>query len=205
MASNETPLQQSEPAALPPPPKGRNPWKVVAIVLGVLIGVFVLLVVISSRVSNNRDEKLAEKLPKSIESNFRDKGIDVTVSSVECDELPTTDATFSIQCDVNLEGIDEVVEATVQGSVKDDLVQIDDVFSEERLLTPVKAVEYVQGLVDGFGAGISVLGCDLGGDVVVIRPGSEFSCDLDSQETVVITVAADGSGEITDIVDTEGA
>lgn len=194
-------MSEPNPVDLPPPPKARNRWKIVAIVLGVLIAVFVLLAVIGSQTGDNRDEKLAEKLPASLEKNFRDKGIDLTVSSVSCEDLPTSSATFSIQCDVRIEGIDDVVEATVKGSVDDDLVQIDDVFSEEKLLTTDMAVEYVQGLVNDLSPGITVLDCDLGGDIAVIRTGSEFTCSLDSGETVLITVAEDGSGEITDVFD----
>jgi hypothetical protein len=67
------------------------------------------------------------------------------------------------------------------------------------LLTPAKAIEYVQALVDQQAPGFSVLDCDLGGDVAVIRTGSEFTCTLDSDETVLVTVAADGSGQITDV------
>lgn len=200
----DAPMTESAPSDLPPPPKRRNIWKIVALVLGVLIAVFVVLVIIGSRASDNRDEKLAQKLPASIESNFRDKGIDVTVSSVDCDKLPTTDGTFSLSCDVRIDGIDEIVESTVQGSVDDDFIEIDEVFSEERLLTVEMAVKYVQTLVDDAAPGIVVLNCDLGGDVAVIRTGSEFTCSLDSDETVLITVAADGSGEITDVFDSGG-
>ena len=200
-----TPIPEPNFPDLPAPPKGRNPWKIAAIVMGVLIAAFVILVIIGSQASDNRDEKLAEKLPGSIEANFKDKGIDVTVTSVSCEDLPTSDATFSIQCDVVIEGIDEVVEATVQGSVDDDFVQIDEVFSQERLLTPEKAIEYVQTLVDQQATGITVVDCEVGGDVAVIREGSEFTCTLDSDETVLITVAGDGSGSITDVFDTGGA
>lgn len=179
----------------------RNPWKIAAIVFGVLIAVFGVLAVIGSQLGDNRDEKLAEKLPASLEENFRDKGIDVTVSSVSCEDLPTSDGSFSIQCDVRIEGIDEVVEATVQGTATDDRIEVEEVFSEERLLTQAKAIEYVQGLVDEKAEGIAVVECDLGGEVVVIRPGSEFTCSLDSEEVVLITVAEDGSGSITDVFD----
>lgn len=195
----------SSPLEVPPPPRPRNRWKIIAVVLGVLIAVFIVLVVIGSQVGDNRDEKLAEKLPASIEKNFRDKGIDVTVSSVTCEDLPKSDATFSLQCEVRIEGIDEVIETTVQGEVNDDLVTIDEVFSVERLLTPSKAIEYVQSLVEQRAPGISVLDCDLGGDVSVIRPGSEFTCTLDSDETVLISVAEDGSGEISDVFATAGS
>lgn len=196
---NDTSLPEPTPTESASSSKSRNVWKIVAIVLGVLIAVFVVLVIIGSQIGDNRDEKLAEKLPASIEKNFRDKGIDVTVSSVKCEDLPKSDATFSLQCDVRIEGIDEIVEATVKGEVKDDLVTIDEVSSIERLLTPAKAIEYVQTLVEQRAAGISVLNCDLGGDVAVIRPGSEFTCTLDSDETVLITVTEDGSGEISDV------
>jgi len=185
--------------------KSRNPWKVAAIVLGVLIAVFTVLAIIGSQAGDNRDEKLAERLPASIEENFKDKGIDVTVDSVSCEELPMTDATFSITCDVRIVGIEEVIETTVQGSVDDDFVEIDEVFSEERLLSPPKAIEYVQALVDQATSGVTVLDCDLGGDIAVIRTGSEFTCALDSDETVLVTVAADGSGQITDVFATDGA
>lgn len=196
----------SDPAPLPPPPStSRNPWKIAAIVLGVVIGVFVVLVIIGSRAGDNRDEKLAEELPGSIQRNFSDKGIDVIVSSVSCEKLPTTDGTFSLTCDVRIEGIDEIIETTVQGSVDDDFVQIDEVFSEERLLTPAKAIEYVQALLEQTAPGISVLDCDLGAEVTVIRTGSEFACELNSDETIVIRVAADGSGQIIDIFDTGGS
>lgn len=198
-------VPESNQPDIPPPPPGRNPWKIAAVVLGVVIAGFIVLVIIGSRVSDNRDEKLAEALPASIETNFRNKGIDVSVTSVSCEDLPTTDATFSIQCEVRIDEVDEVVEATVQGSVNDDLVQIDEVFSKERLLTPAKAVEYVQNLVEQQAQGVTVLECDLGGDVAVIRTGSEFTCTLDSNETVLISVAADGSGSITDVFDTGGA
>ena len=201
----DSPIPGPEGTDLPPPPPAKKRWRAVAIILGVLIAVFVVLAVIGSRLSDNRDDKLAEKLPESIEENFRDKDIDVTVSSVSCEDLPTDDATFSIQCDVRIEGIDEVVEATVQGSVDGDFVQIDEVFSEERLLTVEKAIEYVQGLVDGAVENVTVLDCDLGGELAVIRTGSEFTCSLDSDETVLVAVAADGSGEITDVFSTPGS
>ncbi|MGA0867255.1 MAG: hypothetical protein ACO3QV_08065, partial [Candidatus Nanopelagicaceae bacterium] len=145
------------------------------------------------------DEKLAEKLPISIEKNFEDKGIDVAVESVDCEALPTSDSSFSIECDVRIEGIDEEVEITVQGRVDDDFVEVEEVFSKERLLTREMAVEYVQQLVDARTEGITVVDCDLGGDVAVIRPGSEFTCSLDSDETVLVSVANDGSAEITDV------
>jgi hypothetical protein len=199
----DTPASIEPQPDLPPPPKPRNRWKVVAIVLGVLIAVFVLLAIIGSRAGDNRDEKLAEVLPASIEENFQDKGIDVTVESVSCEKLPTTDATFSIICDVRIAGIDEIIETTVQGTVDNDFVQIDEVFSEERLLSQPKAIEYVQALVDQLTSGVTVLECDLGGDVAVIRTGSEFTCALDSGETVLVSVAADGSGQITDVFQTQ--
>lgn len=188
-----------EPQLPPPDSRKRNPWKIVAIVLGVFILAVVILAIIGSRAGDNRDEKLAEKLPVSIEKNFRDKGIDVTVESVDCEDLPTSDATFSLACEVHIKGIEEVIETTVEGTVNDDYVEVENVSSEKRLLTPDMAVEYVQSLVDARQSGITVTGCDLGGDVAVIRTGSEFTCSLDSDETVVVTVAADGSGEITDV------
>lgn len=201
-------MSTSEPVRIGPvedEKKSRNPWKVVAVVLGSLIAIVAILAIIGSRASDNRDEKLAEKLPASIEENFRDKGIDVTVGSVSCDKLPTADGTFSITCGVNISGIDEVIEATVQGTIDDVFVEVEEVFSEERLLSPTKAVEYVQGLVDQLSAGVTVLDCDLGGDIAVIRTGSEFTCSLDSDETVLVTVAADGSGQITDVYASGGA
>ncbi len=190
-----------ESSELPPPPRGRNPWKIVAIVLGSVVAVIVILAIIGSQMGDNRDEKLAERLPESIEKNFQDKGIDVEVASVDCEDLPTSDGTFSITCDVRIVGIDESVEATVQGSVDDDFVQIDEVFSKKRLLTSPMAVTYVQGLVDQLtsNSGIAVLECDLGSDVAVIEEGSVFTCTLDSQESVEVTVAGDGSGRITNV------
>jgi hypothetical protein len=190
---------------LPPPPRRRNLWKIVAIVLASVIVLFVILAIIGSRMGDNRDEKLAEKLPASIERNFQDKGIDVTVESVECEDLPTSDSSFSIQCDVRIEGIDEIVETTVQGKVDDDFVEVEEVFSKERLLTMEMAIEYVQQLVDARTSGITVLGCDLDGDIAVIRPGSEFTCGLDSGETVLVSVADEGSAEITDVFEGDGS
>ena len=194
----------SESPALPPPPRRRNIWKFLAIVLASVILLFIVLAIIGSRMGDNRDEKLAEKLPASLEKNFQDKGIEVTVESVDCENLPTTDSPFSIQCDVRIEGIDELVETTVQGKVDDDFVEVEEVFSKERLLTMEMAIEYVQQLVDARTSGVTVLGCDLGGDIAVIRPGSEFTCSLDSGETVLITVANDGSAEITDVFEGGG-
>lgn len=201
----DSPSSASSQPELPPPPRASKRGKTVAVVVGVLVTVLVVLLIVGLRVGDNRNEKLAEKLPESIEENFRDKGIEVVVSSVSCDDLPTEDSTFSIQCEVMIEGIDEIVEATVQGSVDDDFVQIDEVFSEERLLSVEKAVEYVQGLIDQSVENVKVLDCDLGGTVAVIRTGSEFTCTLDSSETVLIAVAADGSGEITDVFATTGS
>jgi len=195
----------SESPLLPPPPRRRNMWKIAAIVLTSVIVLFVVLAIIGSWMGDNRDEKLAEKLPASIEKNFLDKGIDVTVESVDCEDLPKVSASFSVQCDVRIEGIDEVVETTVQGKVDDDFVEVEEVFSKERLLTMEMAIEYVQQLVDARKAGITVLSCDLGGDIAVIRPGSEFTCSLDSGETVLIAVADDGSAEITDVFEGDGA
>jgi hypothetical protein len=180
-------------------------WKIVAIVLTSVIVLFVVLAIVGSRMGDNRDEKLAEKLPASIEENFTNKGIDVTVESVKCEDLPTSNSSFSIECDVRIEGIDEIIETTVQGTVDDDFVEVEEVFSKERLLTLAMAIEYVQQLVDSGTSGITVLDCDLGGDIAVIRPGSEFTCSLDSGETVLVSVANDGSAEITDVYAGDGA
>jgi hypothetical protein len=180
-------------------------WKIVAIVLTSVIVLFVVLAIVGPRMGDNRDEKLAEKLPSSIEKNFTNKGIDVTVESVKCEDLPTSNSSFSIECDVRIEGIDEIIETTVQGKVDDDFVEVEEVFSKERLLTLAMAIEYVQQLVDSGTSGITVLDCDLGGDIAVIRPGSEFTCSLDSGETVLVSVANDGSAEITDVYAGDGA
>jgi hypothetical protein len=200
-----TDLPISDTPPLPPPPRRRNVWKIVAIALSSVIVLFIVLAIIGSRMDDNRDEKLAEKLPASLEKNFRNKGIDVTVESVDCEDLPTADSSFSIQCDVRIAGIDEIIETTVQGTVDDEFVEVEEVFSKERLLTVEMAVEYVQQLIDGRTSGISVLGCDLGAAIAVIRPGSEFTCSLDSDETVLISVANDGSAEITDVFEGGGA
>lgn len=188
-----------------PPPKPRNKWKTAAIVLGVIVGLVIVLFIIGVLSGDDRDEKLAKILPTSIEKNFRDNGIDVTVTSVSCEDLPTTDGSFSIECEVSVAEIEEVIEATVQGSVDKDLIQIEDVSSKERLLTPEMAIPYVQGLVDEITSGVTVLDCDLGGDVVVIDTGSDFSCTLDSDETVVVTVAGDGSASISDVISGSGS
>lgn len=194
-------------STLPPPPttSKRNPWKIAAIVLGVLIAVFVLLAIIGTFAGgDNRDEKLAKLLPASIESNFKQSGVDVTVTSVDCEKLPTTDGEFTISCGVMVEGVDEVLDAKVVGSVTGDFIQVTDVSSEERLLTADLAMTYVQGLVASKVDGVEVLTCDLGVDILVIRPGSEIRCNLDSKETVTVTVQDDGSGEITDVQRTPG-
>jgi hypothetical protein len=199
----DQPISDTPP--LPPPPRRRNVWKIVAIVLTSVIVLFVILAIIGSRMGDNRDEKLAEKLPTSIEKNFTNKGIDVTVESVECEDLPTSNSSFSIECDVRIEGIDEIIETTVQGTVDDEFVEVEEVFSKERLLTIEMAVEYVQQLIDSRTSGITVLECDLGAKIAVIRPGSEFTCSLDSDETVLVSVANDGSAEITDVFEGDGA
>ena len=187
-----------------PPPKPRNKWKIVAIVLGSLVVVFILLAVIGSLGGDDRDEKLAQILPGSIEKNFRDNGVDVSVESVACDDLPTTNGDFTIECDVIIAELDQPLRATVQGSVDDDFLEIEEASSNERLLTTELAIPYVQTLVDEIVSGVKVMSCELGGDLVVISEGSEFTCDLDSNETVVITIASDGSGIISDVREGQG-
>lgn len=183
----------------PPPPKKRNRWKIVAIVLGVIVALFVVLIIIGVFAGDSRDEKLAKLLPASIEANFHDGGIDVTVESVDCADLPRDNGDFTIDCSVQVADIEEVIEAKVKGSIDDDVIQVTDVSSAERLLTPDMAMKYVQSLVDSQVKGISVQACDLGASVIVIRPGSEIECTLDSDETVTVTVQDDGSGEITNV------
>lgn len=187
-----------------PPPKPRNTWKIVAIVLGSLVAVFVLLAIIGSLGGDNRDERLAEILPNSLEKNFRDNGVDVSVESVSCEDLPTTNGDFTIECDVTIAELDQPLRATVQGNVDDDFVEITEASSEERLLTPELAIPYVQNLVDEIVSGVTVLSCEIGGDIVVISTGSEFSCDLDSNEVIFIEIAPDGSGVISDVRDSHG-
>lgn len=198
----------STPDALPPPPRPRNPWKVATVVLVVLVAVIVVVVVkggSSGDSRDNRNEKLAQLLPSSIETNYRNQGIDVSVSSVECDDLPTADGPFDIACRVRIDGLNEVIESTAQGTVTGDSIQVEDISSEERLLTLELAIPYVQGLVDELVDGVSVVDCDLEAKITVICPGSTFTCDLDSSERVTVTVGTAGSAEITDVTNIDGA
>lgn len=189
---------------LPPPPKEPSFWKNRSVLLGSLVGVVVLAMMGGSFFKADLNKKLSELLPVEIETTFGQEGIVVSVESVSCENLPDRNAVFTVSCAIRVSEMIDSFETIVQGNVDGDEVNVDEVFSRERLVTREQVMAYVQRLVDDIDPSGKVLDCDLGGPIAVIRQGHVFDCALEVGGTVSVTVAANGSGRITAYPSIEG-
>lgn len=194
-------------AEIPPPPRSRRSLLSArsssvrspsARSLVILALALVVVFLFGRSLIADPNERLNAILPARIEDTFKREGIELRVESVSCEDLSGETSVFTVTCGVEVVEITETVEIIVQGSIEGESVVVDELFSRERLVTEQQAIDYVQRLVDDLDATTRVLDCELGGPLALIRSGKEFSCRLDNAIGVVVTVAGNGSGSISD-------
>jgi len=170
---------------------------VLGIVGAVVVLVFVAILLISL-LGDSATDVVEKKLPAALEENFADQGVEVTVSKVECDEISDDDGPFTTSCEISIDGLAEKLDATVFGEIDGTTVRVNDVSSDQTILTADLAVSQTQLVVDEIDPTIGILSCTLDAPVVLVEEGMTFSCEADSDETVTFEVQ-DGMLVIIDV------
>lgn len=185
----------SVPGFLTPPPPSSHQVRI-RFVISLSILVVVVLLLTDSLFHSDPNEELDTILPPRIESTFAREGIVLEVENVFCERLSEASDAFAVTCAVTVVEVSDVIEIIVQGSVIGGNVEVDELFSRERLVTKLQAEEYAARLLDDLDSTQQVVDCDLRGSFAVIRSGKQFSCLLASRDVMTITVAGNGSGSI---------
>lgn len=184
------------PAAHAPPATpgdGGSSRKVLWIVLAVA-GVLVVLALVAILAvtflgtSETATDVVEENLPAELERNFSAQGLDVTVSEVDCDEIPEDEGSFTTPCRITIAGLDGQIEAVITGSITGNTVSVTEATSDTNVLDEDLAVQAAQRTVESLDPTVSVTACDLGATLVLVEDGLQFDCDLDTGETATFEV-----------------
>jgi hypothetical protein len=164
----------------------------------VVVGVVaIVLVAVLGGDSKSPTEAVEEKLPAQVQDDFSSKGVQVVVSNPQCDDIPHEDGSFTASCTVDLEGSSRPLPVDVTGTIDGNDVNYS--FTTDNVVTEDLAIDAAQDLVDDIDRTIKVLSCQLPETPLVVRGGDEFTCEVDSDETITVTVDSSGSPEITDV------
>ena len=159
-----------------------------------MLSVVVVLVVVgllgAALLDNNQDvtATVEKNLPGELQSNFAAQGLMVTISRVDCAEIPHNQGAFTTDCDIIIAGLADPVKATITGSLNGKTVRVDDAQSDATILNADLAVEAAQPAVDTVDPTVKVQSCTLPSDLVIVTDGLTFTCLTDTDETVTLEI-----------------
>ena len=180
------------PLMAPPPVRHRPPakrsHKALWIVLPILGLFFVLIIVAIAAVALLGDDtdataKVEENLRTGLQSDFASQGLDVTVTTLDCQDVKQTDGPFTTSCTMTIAGLTPTVPVDVTGTIDGDSISANGE-TTVNILNDELAVKGTQQIVAARAPTVTVISCTLPQQLVLVEEGLTFTCDLDSDQTV---------------------
>jgi uncharacterized membrane protein YeiB len=188
------------PVGAPAPAKRSNKalWIVVTI-LGLFFVVIVVAIAAVALLGKNTDAtaKVEENLRTGLQSDFASKGLVVTVSALDCQDVKQKNGPFTTSCTMTIAGLTPTVPVDVTGTIDGDSISANGE-TTVNILNDALAVKATQQIVAAVSPTVSVLSCTLPQPLVLVEEGLKFTCATDSSETATFELQG-GQLVLTDV------
>jgi uncharacterized membrane protein YeiB len=184
-AAAAAPLMAPPPGGEPAPAKRSN--KALWIVLTILGLFFVLIIVAIAAVtllgkSTDATAKVEKNLSTGLQSDFASQGLDVTVTTLDCQDVKQKNGPFTTSCTMTIAGLTPTVPVDVTGTIDGDDISAN-AETTVNILNDELAVKATQQIVASVAPTVTVLSCTLPQQLVLVEEGLSFTCATDSNET----------------------
>lgn len=184
-AATAPPAPPMAPPVAAPPKKGN---KALWIILGILGGFFLLVLIAIAAVTflggDSATEALEKNLPNDLAADFADRGLEITITSAECEPVERKDGPYTTSCTLTIDGANRTLTGTVEGYITDNTLYYQSWDSPTNLVNEQLLTTTAQQVVDATEPGFEVTSCTLSSRIWVVEDGDTFDCTLDTGETV---------------------
>ena len=201
-ATAGAPLMAPPPGAAPAPTPAKSSNKALWIVLTVL-GLFLVLIIVAiaavTLLGKNADAttKVEDNLRTGLQSDFASKGLVVTVTNLDCQDVKQKNGPFTTSCTMTIAGLTPTVPVNVTGTIDGDSISANGE-TTVNILNDKLAVKATQQIVAGVAPTVTVLSCTLPQPLVLVEEGLKFTCNTDSNETATFELQS-GQLVLTDV------
>lgn len=171
------------PGAVPAKTSRKGLWIVLSIV-GVLVVLVIVAILAVTLLGDSATNTLEKNLPRELESNYANQGLNVTISKADCDTVPTKDGPFTSNCTLTIANSSRPLKVTINGTISGSTLYIASADSDTNLINEALAVKAAQQLVDANASGLQVTGCTLPDQIMVVQDGDTFTCTVDNGKTI---------------------
>jgi hypothetical protein len=176
------------PAGAPAKTSHKGVWIALS-VLGAFIFLGVVAIALVALLGKNEDATSAveSNLKSGLQSDFAAQGVDLTVTSLDCQDVKQKNGPFTTTCTMSVAGLTPTVPVSVTGTIDGSSVSAKGE-TTVNLLNSALAVKAAQPIVDAIAPAVTVLSCTLPQPLVLVDDNLTFTCRTDSSETATFSV-----------------
>lgn len=177
------------PVGAPPAKKSHKGVWIALAVLGLFVFLIVAALALVALLGKNEDATSAveSNLRSGLQSDFASKGLDLNVTSLDCQDVKQKNGPFTTTCTMSVAGLTPTVPVSVTGTIDGSSVSAKGQ-TTVNLLDSALAVKAVQPIVDSIASSVTVLSCTLPQPLVLVDDTLTFTCQTDSDETATFSV-----------------